>query len=101
MDFLDKKSNLVTLNSSAKANKNELYVKGFSITDFIMKEYSNQQEPLKAEILNFIESIQEDKSPEVTGQDGLSALKVCSIIEQEIQKNLSNQTTTMAMEQIL
>lgn len=90
MDFLDKKSDLVSLNDRAQIKKNDLYTQGFSLTDFQFQQYKNSNEPLKAEIMDFIESIRDGRVPAVTGQEGLNALKVCDTIEKNIGQNLTH-----------
>ena len=47
-----------------------------SVEFSIRKLHLNREEPLKNEILDFLAAVQLDKKPLVTGEDGLSALKV-------------------------
>ncbi len=46
-------------------------------------------EPLRAEISAFVQSIQQNRLPPVTGRAGLKALTVCENISAEIRKNLA------------
>ena len=45
--------------------------------DQIIQPFIDNGEPLKLELESLIKNINEDKLPEVTGEDGLKALKVC------------------------
>ncbi len=90
MDFLEKKSDQVSLNDQARIQKHDLYTQGFSLTDFQFHQYKNSNEPLKSEIADFIESIRQARPPAVTGQDGLNALRVCATIEESICQNLAH-----------
>ncbi len=44
-------------------------------------------EPLMRELSNFVDSIIEDVPPEVTGEDGLNALKICEAAIESAKKN--------------
>jgi predicted dehydrogenase len=46
------------------------------------------QEQLGAELESFIRCIEEDRQPVVSGEDGLKAIRIASMIQQDIQKNL-------------
>jgi UDP-N-acetylglucosamine 3-dehydrogenase len=43
----------------------------------ITQPYINNEEPLRLELESFVNSIMKDTTPEVTGMDGLRALRVC------------------------
>ncbi len=86
IDFLEKKSKLIELKNQdlTTTEKKGLYVTDFSLSDFDYKIFTNENEPLKEEIKNFLLSINEDKEPETTGFDGYRALKLCNDIEKVI-----------------
>jgi UDP-N-acetylglucosamine 3-dehydrogenase len=39
----------------------------------------DKEEPLKLELIDFLESIRSKKEPLVTGEDGLEALRMCEL----------------------
>ena len=43
----------------------------------IYQPFIDNQEPLRLELQNFVESILRDESPQPTGEDGLKALRIC------------------------
>jgi UDP-N-acetylglucosamine 3-dehydrogenase len=45
--------------------------------DFILQPFIDNAEPLKLELESFVNSITKGVTPEVTGEDGLKALKIC------------------------
>jgi len=45
-------------------------------------------EPLRAELASFVAAVREDRRPEVTGEDGLRAVRVATRVVAEIRKNL-------------
>lgn len=49
-----------------------------------MKTY----EPLLAELESFVRCIQQDKTPQVSGEDGFKALQIAQMITDDIEKNL-------------
>ncbi len=46
-----------------------------------------EKEPLKSELENFVDAIQNNKRPIVNGQDGYEALRVAFLIMKDIEKN--------------
>lgn len=69
----------------------EKTIKGYEISEekgekFIkeLKIDINQQEPLRAEILDFIKAIEEKKAPVVDGEKALSSLKIAKKIQEAI-----------------
>jgi UDP-N-acetylglucosamine 3-dehydrogenase len=55
--------------------------------DQIIQPLLTNGEPLRLELESIINNISEDKPPEVTGEDGLNALKVCEAALQSAEKN--------------
>lgn len=53
----------------------------------IIKPFIANGEPLKRELNNFVSSIIDDRSPKVTGEDGLKALKICDGALRSIKEN--------------
>ena len=53
-------------------------------------------EPLKLEDREFISSIMEDREPLITGEDGLAALKIAKLIEEEIERRLEKLRSSKA-----
>jgi UDP-N-acetylglucosamine 3-dehydrogenase len=45
--------------------------------DHIIQPFIDNGEPLRLELESLIKNIGDDKPPEITGEDGLRALKVC------------------------
>jgi len=88
IDFLEKYTKVISLNAQAIDRKDTLYTEGFSLTDFNMKQYTLDREPLKAELSEFVDSILQHREPAVNGEDGLKALRICRTIEDKIQENL-------------
>jgi predicted dehydrogenase len=71
---------------------------------FIYRKHDNQilkhalpiekDEPLKRELEHFIECVQKDQTPLITGQDALEALKVALDISQQIWKTKKNTSSS-------
>jgi len=48
-----------------------------------------QEEPLKRELSDFIAAVREKRAPEVTGADGLRAIKLAERVAEEIRRSLA------------
>jgi len=45
-------------------------------------------EPLRAELASFVAAVRDDRTPEVTGEDGLRAVRVATRVVEEVRRNL-------------
>lgn len=88
-----KKSPKLTLKSINLEDKDISTIKdlkGFVFGDLLKIERikMDNQEPLKKEIESFLNCIKNGRSPVVSGEEGVKAIKTANIIKDEIKKNL-------------
>ncbi len=48
--------------------------------------YENEQEPLKMQLIHFVNSIENETKPMISGHDGLEALKLIKLIQSKVYK---------------
>lgn len=78
---------IITENTDVSTIKD---LKNFVFGDLLKIERikMNNQEPLRKELESFISCVNNGKQPVVSGEDGINAIKVATIIKEEINKNL-------------
>lgn len=78
---------IITENTDVSTIKD---LKNFVFGDLLKIERikMNNQEPLRKELESFVSCVNNGKQPVVSGEDGIKAIKVATIIKEEINKNL-------------
>ncbi|MFW6025535.1 MAG: Gfo/Idh/MocA family oxidoreductase [Candidatus Woesearchaeota archaeon] len=79
LDYMQKK--IVITNKSAFKDG------GYSRENELEEVFNESEEPLKMQLSHFINSIENDTRPLINGSDGLEALKLTKIIQEQIYKN--------------
>jgi len=91
LDYQSKKVNVVKRNKGVEGMMDEIMSgkREANILDLFetQKLDINDIEPLKAEIVSFLDSIRNDTKPVVNAQDGYQALKIAFTIMEDIEKN--------------
>ena len=77
----------VIISSSTFREINEMDLYHVPIQYNIDQITLEKKEPLKNEIIDFVEAIEEDKKPLATGNDGLAALKIAKAAEESYKNN--------------
>jgi predicted dehydrogenase len=91
IDFLKKQTDIFALTPEME---NSLQIASFKLSEtneksiYYKKLVTEDANAMLEEQKDFIHSINNNKSPLVTGEDGLAALKLALSIEKVIQKNL-------------
>jgi UDP-N-acetylglucosamine 3-dehydrogenase len=73
IDYIDQS---MTISSSKIMNMNIQDLYNTSMEKLIRHVQLKKQEPLRMELINFLDSIEHNRRPEVTGEDGLETLKI-------------------------
>lgn len=81
LDYATKFASVTSLNPDA-----EHILLGINVNKLEVKDV----EPLRAELSDFIEMIQEDKEPQITAQDGRRALDLALQVLEKIEKHRNN-----------
>jgi len=78
---------IITENTEVSTIKD---LKNFVFGDLLKIEHikMNNEEPLRKELESFVSCIKNGNQPVVSGEDGIKAIKVATIINEEINKNL-------------
>ncbi len=79
LDYMQKK--IVITNKSAFKDG------GYSRENELEEVFNESEEPLKMQLSHFINSIENDTRPLINGSDGLEALKLTKIIQEQIYNN--------------